>query len=61
MTADELLVAAKDGKCVTGFRVSDDRMPAAFVCSMQFNRVAPVLYRLKIYRPKPKQKQPWKK
>jgi len=62
MTPDQLLIAVKDGKCVIGFNSSGKgHMPAAFLASMQFNRVMEVLPRLKIYIPKPKQKHtPWR-
>lgn len=54
MTANQLLKAAKDGKCVVGAIPTDKHMPAAFVCSMQFWRVAERLPHIKIYKPKKK-------
>lgn len=62
MTAKQLIKAAKAGKCVVGFHShrSDIRMPAAFVQNMQFVRVMAVLHRLKIYKPRKKNKNKMK-
>jgi hypothetical protein len=66
MKPHELIEAAMDGKCVCGFHpyhsdsMPTDRMPAAFVASMQFRVVMNVLPKLKIYKPKKKNKSPWK-
>lgn len=60
MKPHELIEAARDGKCVTGFHsFGGDRMPAAFVASMQFRVVMNALPHLKIYHSK-KTKTPWK-
>ncbi len=58
MKPDQLLAAALARKSVTGFGLSRNPMPAAFLASMQFTVVMRVLPRLKLYRPKPKTKKP---
>ncbi len=61
MTPKALIKAALNGKCVTGFHVSgNDRMPAAFVASMQFSTVVARLHHMKVYKPKTKSKTPWR-
>ncbi len=60
MTSKALIMAALRRQCVTGFiATGTDRMPAAFVVSMQFRIVMHALPRMKIYKPK-KRKSPWK-
>lgn len=53
MTANQLLRAGKQRKCVVGFPWSR-HTPAAFVLSMQFWRVMEFLPKLKVYKPKKK-------
>jgi hypothetical protein len=60
MTANKLMVAVMDKKCVTGFHTASlfvgkpHPMPAAFLVGMPFRLVMNVLPRLKIYKPKRK-------